>query len=107
MTIPKSAGAGERCIVGFGGTGGPPMMNVLYNNNYQIVQSPDHVVIVVEMNHDARIIPLNAQHKPGVLNQWLGDSIGWWEGDTLVVEDDQHESRGREPGSVDGGGQDY
>ena len=38
------------------------------------------------MNHDARIIPLNAEHKPGVLNKWLGDSIGWWEGDTLVVE---------------------
>lgn len=83
---PEERGAGERCIVGFGGTGGPPMMNVLYNNNYQIIQSPDHVVIVVEMNHDARIIPLNAKHKPGVLNQWLGDSIGWWEGDTLVVE---------------------
>jgi hypothetical protein len=83
---PEERGAGERCIVGFGGTGGPPMMNVLYNNNYQIIQSPDHVVIVVEMNHDARIIPLNAEHKPGVLNKWLGDSIGWWEGDTLVVE---------------------
>ena len=83
---PEERGAGERCIVGFGGSGGPPMMNVLYNNNYEIVQSPDHVVIVVEMNHDARIIPLNAQHKPTALNPYLGDSIGWWEGDTLVVE---------------------
>ncbi|MFT3723884.1 MAG: hypothetical protein QM773_09880 [Hyphomonadaceae bacterium] len=83
---PEERGAGERCIVGFGGTGGPPMMNVLYNNNYQIVQSKDYVVIVVEMNHDARIIPLNAQHRPKALNPYLGDSIGWWEGDTLVVE---------------------
>jgi hypothetical protein len=83
---PEERGAGERCIVGFGGSGGPPMMNVLYNNNYQIIQSPDHVVIVVEMNHDARIIRLNAEHKPPQLNKYLGDSIGWWEGDTLVVE---------------------
>ena len=83
---PEERGAGERCIVGFGGTGGPPMMNVLYNNNYQFVQSKDYVVIVVEMNHDARIIPLNAEHKAKALNPYLGDSIGWWEGDTLVVE---------------------
>ena len=83
---PEERGAGERCIVGFGGTGGPPMMNVLYNNNYQIIQAKDHVVIVVEMNHDARIIPLNAKHRPTALNPYLGDSIGWWEGDTLVVE---------------------
>jgi hypothetical protein len=62
------------------------MMNVLYNNNYQIIQAPDHVVIVVEMNHDARIVPLNAKHKSSALNQYLGDSIGWWERDTLVVE---------------------
>ena len=83
---PEERGAGERCIVGFGGTGGPPMMNVLYNNNYQIIQAKDHVVIVVEMNHDARIIPLNAKHRPTALNPYLGDSIGWWDGDTLVVE---------------------
>lgn len=83
---PEERGAGERCIVGFGGTGGPPMMNVLYNNNYEIIQSKDHVVIVVEMNHDARIIPLNAKHRPTALNPYLGDSIGWWDGDTLVVE---------------------
>jgi hypothetical protein len=83
---PEERAAGERCIVGFGGSGGPPMMNVLYNNNYQIIQSPDHVVIVVEMNHDARIIPLNAEHRPKALNPYLGDSVGRWEGDTLVVE---------------------
>jgi hypothetical protein len=52
----------------------------------QITQSPDHVVIESEMIHDARIIPLNAKHKPKELTPWMGDSIGWWEGDTLVVE---------------------
>jgi hypothetical protein len=83
---PEERGAGERCIVGFGGSGGPPINNVLYNNNYQIIQSPDHVVFVTEMNHDARIIPLNGKHRPNVLKPYLGDSIGWWEGDTLVVE---------------------
>jgi hypothetical protein len=51
---PETRPLGERCILGFGSTAGPPMLNVLYNNNYEIVQTPDHVVIVVEMNHDAR-----------------------------------------------------
>ena len=83
---PEERALGERCIIGFGGTGGPPMMNVLYNNNYQFIQSPDHVVIVVEMNHDARIIPLNGKHRPKEMAPYLGDSIGRWEGDTLVVE---------------------
>jgi hypothetical protein len=83
---PEERSAGERCIVGFGGSGGPPMMNVLYNNNYRIVQSPDAVVIEVEMNHDARIVRLGGKHQPAALNSYLGDSIGWWEGDTLVVE---------------------
>jgi hypothetical protein len=76
----------ERCIIGFGSTGGPPMMNVLYNNNYQIVQTPDAVAILVEMNHDARIIRMNEEHRPGSMPQWLGDSVGRWDGDTLVIE---------------------
>jgi len=83
---PEIRPQGERCIVGFGSTGGPPMVNVLYNNHYQIVQTPDHVVIMVEMNHDARVIPINGKHAPDSFRKWLGDSIGWWEGDTLVVE---------------------
>ncbi|MBI1339243.1 hypothetical protein GC169_03395 [bacterium] len=83
---PEERSLGERCIIGFGGTGGPPMMNVLYNNHYQISQSPDHVVITVEMNHDARIIPLRGKHRPDVLAPYLGDSVGYWDGDTLVVE---------------------
>ncbi len=83
---PELRPLGERCVVGFGSTGGPPMLPVLYNNNYQIVQNEDTVIILVEMNHDVRTVRLNGTHvDPGVRN-WLGDSIGWWEGDTLVVE---------------------
>ena len=77
----------ERCILSFGRNGGPPMFaNGFYNNNYQIVQSPDAVVIVTEMVHDARIIRLNAKHRTDDLRPYFGDSIGWFEGDTLVVE---------------------
>jgi hypothetical protein len=76
----------ERCIIGFGSTAGPPMLPVLYNNNYQIVQTPDYVMIVVEMVHDVRIIRMNGKHPPQDIRQMLGDSIGHWEGDTLVVE---------------------
>jgi hypothetical protein len=83
---PEVRSLGERCIVGYGSSGGPPMLNVLYNNNYQIVQSPGYVVIVVEMNHDARIIRLGGEHLPQSVRPWMGDSVGRWEGDTLVVE---------------------
>ncbi|MXW51553.1 MAG: hypothetical protein F4X81_14255 [Gammaproteobacteria bacterium] len=83
---PEQRPLGERCVVGFGSTGGPPMLPVLYNNNYQIVQTPDHVMIHVEMNHDARIIRLGGEHPPAQVRPWMGDSIGRWEDDALVVE---------------------
>jgi len=84
---PEARPLGERCILGFGSTAGPPMLNVLYNNHYQIQQARDHVVIVVEMNHDARIIRLaDARRPPATMRTWMGDSVGRWEGDTLVVE---------------------
>jgi len=83
---PEGAQLAERCLIGFGSTSGPPMNSVLYNNMYQIVQTDDYVVILVEMVHDARIIPINGEHRPEAWEQWMGDSIGWWEGDTLVVE---------------------
>lgn len=83
---PEGRSLGERCLIGFGSTGGPPMNNVLYNNLYQIVQTEDYVVITVEMVHDARIIPIDGEHRPSELKQWLGDSVAHWEGDTLVVE---------------------
>ncbi len=82
---PEERGMAERCIF-FGGSSGPPLMNGLYNNNYQITQSRDHVIIVAEMIHEPRVIKLNAKHGPKELNKYAGDSIGWWEGDTLVVE---------------------
>jgi hypothetical protein len=87
---PEERSLGERCIVGFGSSGGPPMLNVLYNNHYQIVQSPGYVMIMVEMNHDARIIRLNSDHNPDNMKPWLGDSVGWWEGQTLVVKTINH-----------------
>jgi hypothetical protein len=76
----------ERCILGFGSTSGPPMMPVLYNNTYQIVQNKDTVMILIEMVHDVRVIRMAGTHKPASVRQWLGDSIGHWEGDTLVVD---------------------
>ena len=83
---PEGAPLAERCLIGFGSTSGPPMNSVLYNNMYQIVQTDGYVVILIEMVHDARIIPINGEHRPEAWEQWMGDSIGWWEGDTLVVE---------------------
>jgi hypothetical protein len=75
----------ERCIV-FGGAAAP-MFPEPYNNNYYIVQTPDYVSILVELNHEVRIIPLDGrEHFPSDVRQWLGDSRGHWEGDTLVVE---------------------
>ena len=81
---PESLALSERCLLGF--SAGPPMFPGLYNNYKRIVQTPDHVMILVEMVHDARIIRLNDEHAPADVRRWLGDSIGWWEGDTLVVD---------------------
>src|SRR5205809_6941044 len=66
---------------------GPPMLPGAYNNNYQIVQTPGYVMILVEMLHYVRIIPLDGRpHLPSNVRQWLGDYRGRWEGDTLVVD---------------------
>ena len=65
---------------------GPPMLSTLYNNHKRIVQSPDHIMILTEMVHDARIVRMNAEHAPADVRRWVGDSIGWWDGDTLVVD---------------------
>jgi hypothetical protein len=84
---PELRPLGERCIMSFGSNAGPPMLpNYFYNNNYQIVQTKDHVAIVVEMVHDVRIIRMGGQHAAPHIRPWMGDSIGRWEGDTLVVE---------------------
>ena len=76
----------ERCLLGFGPVAGPPMVPTLYNNVKRIVQTDDHIMIMAEMVHDARVIRMNAEHRPDGVRTWLGDSIGRWEGDTLVVE---------------------
>jgi hypothetical protein len=75
----------DRCLI-FAGPG-PPMMDAGYNSNYQIVQAPGYVMILTEMIHDVRIIPLDGRPQPpGQVRQWVGVSRGRWEGETLVIE---------------------
>ena len=82
---PEDRSLADRCITR--GNNGPPMLPAGYNNNYQIVQTADYVVILIEMIHDSRIIPLNLRpHLPSDVQQWMGDSRGRWEGDTLIVQ---------------------
>jgi hypothetical protein len=73
----------ERCLTG---SAGPPMLPAVYDQGVQIVQTRDRVLIVTEMIHDTRIVRINGQHLPPAFRLWLGDSIGHWEGDTLVVD---------------------
>ena len=109
-TGPEIRTLGDRCLVSFANQGGPPLTNAMYNNNIQIVVTPDHVMLDIEMNHDARIIRLQKtgeieKRLPDNIEQWFGDSIGWWEGDTLVVETrnpHQLQARGRIPLSKQG-----
>ena len=82
---PELRPLGERCLLAFGSSSGPPMMPVMYNNNYQIVQTEDYLMIQVEMVHDTRIIPIDGAHNSKYA-KWMGDSVGHWENDTLVVE---------------------
>jgi hypothetical protein len=80
----KSLSNDTRCLVG--NTPSVPLVPALYNNNLEIVQSADSILIEVEMVHDARIVHMTAKHQPPTVRQWFGDSIGHWEGNTLVVE---------------------
>jgi hypothetical protein len=80
---PEDRPLGERCITGF--NSGPPMLPAAYNMNVQIFQTADHVVLLNEMVHNARIIPLDGSDH-GTVPMWTGVSRGHWEGDTLVVE---------------------
>ena len=82
---PEFRPLAERCLLSFGPTT-PLIPNYFYNNNVQIVQTPDHVMILMEMVHDARIVRIGGTHVPKHIRPWMGDSIGRWEGDTLVVE---------------------
>jgi hypothetical protein len=82
---PENRALSERCLVW--ATAGPPMLPSFYNNNYQIVQGPGTVMVLVEMIHDARMIPTDGSaHPPSNVKFWLGDPRGHWEGNTLVVE---------------------
>ncbi len=76
----------DRCLVAGGGAAGPPMMTPNTAAGRQIVQTRDHVAILSEMNHELRIVHLGARHLPIQMRPWMGDSIGHWEGQTLVVE---------------------
>ncbi len=81
---PEARPFDERCLLGGGGGVAPPIMS---NDHYQIIQTRDHVVLVSEMNHEARIVRLGSrQHLHPAIRPWMGDPVGWWEGDVLVVE---------------------
>src|SRR4051812_3932267 len=84
---PELRPLAERCLLGFGSTSGPPTLpNYFYNNLKQIVQTPTSVMILNEMVHDARVVRIGGTHVPQNIRKWVGDSIGHWEGDTLVVD---------------------
>jgi hypothetical protein len=86
----------ERCI-----TFGMPNLFAGYNTYYQVVQTPDHVVFLHEMIHDARIIPLGeAPHVDDAIRQWHGDARGYWDGDTLVVETTNFLARSESPAAL-------
>ena len=81
----EDRGLSERCLLGF--NSGPPIVPAGYNQNIQLFQTSDHIVILHEMVHDARIVPLDGRDPlPDTVRQWMGSSRGYWDGDTLVVE---------------------
>jgi hypothetical protein len=80
---PEDRNVAERCILGF--NAGPPMEPRAYNNNVQLFQTPDYVVILNEMVHDSRIIPIDGRPH-GTIRQWKGDSRARWDGETLVID---------------------
>jgi hypothetical protein len=83
---PELRPLAERCLLGFGASAGPPALPVLYNNLKRIIQTNDTVMILNEMVHDVRVIRINGKHEPPEIRRWMGDSIGHWEGGTLVVD---------------------
>ena len=92
----------ERCLLGFGSTSGPPALpDYFYNDLHEIVQTPDHIMILTEMVHDARIVRMNAPHLPKTIRRWMGDSVGHWEGDTLVIDTTNFTDKTRFRGSTE------
>jgi hypothetical protein len=100
---PELRPLAERCLLGFGSTSGPPSLpNYFYNNMKQIVQTPTRIMILNEMVHDARVIRMDSnQHLPPHIKLWMGDSIGRWEGDTLVIDTTNFTSKTQFRGSGD------
>ena len=99
---PEVRPLAERCLLGFGSTSGPPTLpNYFYNNLKQIVQTPTTMLIFVEMVHDARIVRMNTEHLPTTVRKWMGDSVGRWEGDTLVVDTTNFTSKTQFRGASD------
>jgi hypothetical protein len=99
---PEQRPLGERCLLGFGSTSGPPALpDYFYNDLHQIVQTPDSIMILTEMVHDARIVRMNAQHLPKNIRRWMGDSVGHWEGDALVVDTTNFNDKTRFRGSTE------
>jgi hypothetical protein len=99
---PEQRPLSERCLLGFGSTSGPPALpDYFYNDLHQIVQTPDSIMILSEMVHDARIVRMNAQHLPQNIRRWMGDSVGHWEGDTLVVDTTNFNDKTRFRGSTE------
>lgn len=82
---PELRPTGERCLLSVLSTAGPPMLPMSYNSNYQIVQTPTYLMIMAEMVNDVRIVRIGEEHQPAAIHRWMGDSVGHWEGDTLVV----------------------
>ena len=99
---PEQRPLSERCLLGFGSTSGPPALpDYFYNDLHQIVQTPDQVMILTEMIHDARIVRMNAPHLPKTIRRWMGDSVGHWAGDTLVVDTTNFNDKTRFRGSTE------
>jgi len=99
---PEERPLAERCLLGFGSTSGPPALpDYFYNDLHQIVQTPDSIMILSEMIHDARIVRMNSQHLPRNIRRWMGDSVGNWEGDMLVIDTTNFTGKTRFRGSTE------
>jgi hypothetical protein len=99
---PEGRPLAERCLLGFLSTAGPPSLpNYFYNNLKQIVQTRDSVLIFNEMVHDARVVRMNAEHLPKQIRKWMGDSVGRWDGDTLVIDTTNFTDKTKFQGSSD------
>lgn len=99
---PEQRPLSERCLLGFGSTSGPPALpDYFYNDLHQIVQTADRIMILSEMVHDARIVRMNAEHLPNNIRRWMGDSVGHWDGDTLVIDTTNFTDKTRFRGSTE------